>query len=307
MQPDVRMSGAATRYVIVSPVKDEERYVEHTLQSVVGQTLKPASWIIVDDGSRDSTPEIVRSYQRKHPFIRLVSSPTNGPRRPGSGVIHAFNLGYAALETSDYEFIVKLDCDLSFERDYFETLIGRFRRDERLGIASGVYSEVDQEGRAVLVKMPSYHAFGACKLLRRTCFEDIGGFVAARGWDTVDEIRAMSRGWKTTHFQDLETQHHKPEGSGIGALQTSRMHGEIFYATGGDPLFFVFKALQRLATQPYLIGGAALVAGYLGALLGRKPRLVTRAEARAYRTLLRQRLWSRDRRPAVLPLVQSGQ
>jgi poly-beta-1,6-N-acetyl-D-glucosamine synthase len=306
MQPDRHVPGAAARYVIVSPVKDEARYVERTLESVVHQTLKPVTWIIVDDGSHDSTPEIVRTYQRKHPFIRLVRSPTNGPRRPGSGVIHAFNLGYAALDTADYEFIVKLDCDLSFERDYFETLIERFGRDERLGIASGVYSEVDQQGRAVLVKMPSYHAFGACKVVRRACFEDIGGFVAARGWDTVDEIRAMSKGWKTTHFADLETRHHKLEGSGIGTLQTSRMHGEIFYATGGDPLFFVFKALQRLATQPYVMGGAALIAGYLGALLGRKPRLVTKAEARAYRTLLRQRLWSRDRRPAVLPLVQAG-
>ena len=48
------MSPSATpsrRYLIVSPVKDEVRHVERTLQSVTRQTTLPVRWIIVDDGS----------------------------------------------------------------------------------------------------------------------------------------------------------------------------------------------------------------------------------------------------------------
>ena len=278
------------RYVIISPVKDEECHVELTLRSVTRQTLKPVSWVIVNDGSKDGTAEIVHRYLGRHSFLRLVDSPNLNARKPGAAVIQAFNRGYESLGEELYDFIVKLDCDLSFEADYFEKLLGRFLADERLGIGSGVYLEMDEAGRWQQVWMPSYHAFGACKVLRRKCFEEIGGFIAAAGWDTVDEIRPWNRGWETRHFSDLKARHYRPEGSGIGFLRTSVMHGEIYYATGGDPLFFLFKLIHRMAAKPFLASGVALMWGYLRAVLKRKARLVTEVEARRYRRLLRQRL-----------------
>ena len=134
------------KYVIISPVKDEERYVEFTIKSVIGQTLKPELWVIVDDGSTDRTPEIVSRYLSSHPFIRMVSNPKAGFRQTGSAVIRAFSYGYEALGETDYEFIVKLDCDLSFGADHFEQLLEKFKGDERLGIASGVYFEQAKQG-----------------------------------------------------------------------------------------------------------------------------------------------------------------
>jgi GT2 family glycosyltransferase len=296
------MTAQPPRYVVISPVKDEERYVELTLRAMTQQTLLPVVWVIVDDGSRDATPEIVARHAAQHGFIRLVRRQNTGARKPGSPVIHAFNHGCTTLETMDYDFIVKLDCDLSFGQDYFEKLLRRFQDDPRLGIASGVYLEVDASGTWAAVKMPFYHAFGASKVLRRKCFEEIGGFPPAAGWDTVDEIRAMTRGWKTGHFEDLPARHHKREGTGIGLVRTSRMHGEIFYVTGGDPLFLLLKVLHRATTTPVLIGALALTLGYLGALAKRTPRLVTPKEARCYRRLLRRRLLGRAGSPALSPL-----
>ena len=283
------MREATPRYVLISPVKDEERYVELTLRSVTEQTMPPALWVIVDDGSTDRTAEIVRGYAEKYAYIRIVQHRKGGARRPGSPVIHAFNYGLAAMGPREYDYIVKLDCDLSFGPDYFEKLLSRFQADDRLGIASGVYLE-EARGSWAPVAMPGYHAFGACKVLRRECFEAIGGFPAAAGWDTVDEIRAISQGWTTRHFEDLPTRHHKREGTGIGPLRTSRMHGEIFYATGGDPVFLLFKIVHRLSAAPYVLNALALSAGYFGALLRRRPKLVTRIEAQCYRKLLRARL-----------------
>jgi glycosyltransferase involved in cell wall biosynthesis len=278
-------------YAIVSPVKDEERYVELTLRSVTAQTVPPQWWIIVDDGSTDRTGEIVREYAQRHSFITLLRRPRVGGRRPGAPVIHAFNHGLASLAQQQYDFIVKLDCDLSFQPDYFEKLLEHFAGDARLGIASGIYLEADKAGVWTPVAMPPYHAFGASKVLRRRCFDEIGGFVAAPGWDTVDEIRASAQGWTTTHFSELHVRHHKPEGTGIGRLKTSRMHGEIYYTTGGDPVFFLLKALRRLTAAPYVTNCLALTVGYLGAMIQRKPRLVSRREAQCYRRLLRQRLF----------------
>lgn len=284
------MAATPPQYIVISPVKDEERFIEFTLKSMVKQTLKPLLWIIVDDGSTDRSPQIARWYADRYGFIRLMSTVRTSDRQPGGAVVQAFNRGFRSIAAERYDFIVKFDCDLSFPPDYFEKLLAEFAVDDRLGIASGVYFEEEARGTWRPVKMPSYHAFGGSKVIRRECFEEIGGFVEARGWDTVDEIRAMSRGWTTRHFPYLQTRHHKPEGTGIGVLNTSRMHGEIYYRTGGDPLFFLFKTLRRLATPPRPMNALALVHGYIGAMLQRKSLLVTAPEARCYRALLRQRL-----------------
>src|SRR5690242_6338604 len=120
------------KYLVITPVKDEERYVERTLESMVNQTVKPACWIIVDDGSSDRTPEILERYRSTHPFIRVLTSPRGQPRQPGSAVIRAFNKGYEVAKKMDYDLIAKFDCDLSFEPDYFEKLIAHFAADPKL-------------------------------------------------------------------------------------------------------------------------------------------------------------------------------
>jgi biofilm PGA synthesis N-glycosyltransferase PgaC len=286
-------------YLVITPVKDEERYVEHTLRSMVSQTVKPVCWIIVDDGSSDRTPEIIERYQADHPFIRLVRNPRGQPRQPGSAVIRAFNRGYEVAKDLEYDLIVKLDCDLSFEPDYFEKLVGKFSAEPKLGIASGVYFEAPDGAQWNEVSMPSYHACGASKVMRRECFEQIGGFLPARGWDTVDEIRAMARGWRTGHFRELRMKHWKLEGSGIGPWRTNLMHGEIYYLTGGSKLFFLLKLLHRLRSRPFLIGGVALFWGYVRTMFKQKQRLVTDVEARCYRALLNGRITGRLK--ALLP------
>ena len=46
------------KYVIITPVKNEEKYIAHTIDSVCNQILKPEEWLIVDDGSEDETKKI---------------------------------------------------------------------------------------------------------------------------------------------------------------------------------------------------------------------------------------------------------
>ena len=281
------------RYLVISPAKDEERHVQRTLDSMIRQTSKPEAWIIVDDGSTDRTPQIVERYTSEFPFIRLIRNPRRAGRQPGSGVIGAFNAGYEQARHLDYEFIVKLDCDLSFETGYFEHLLARFAEEPRLGIASGAYFELEDGNQWKQVVMPAYHAAGACKVVRRECFEGIGGFIPARGWDTVDEIRAMAKGWRTCHFPELQIKHWRIEGSGIGSFRTNAMHGEIYYRTGGSRLFFLLKVLDRTMSRPFLIGGFALLWGYLKTMLQKEPLFVTESEARFYRELLNGRITRR--------------
>jgi glycosyltransferase involved in cell wall biosynthesis len=276
-------------YVVVSPVKDEEKHIERTLKSMVAQAKTPKMWIIVDDHSSDRTAEIVESYAHSHPFIKLVRSNGSRPRQTGIAEVLAFNRGFEALEGMTFDLLVKLDGDLSFDADYFQRLVAEFASDPSLGIASGSYME-KAGGEWREVKMPAYHAAGASKVVRRECFQGIGGFVSERGWDTADEIQAMARGWKTTHFPALKMKHWKPEGTGMGLIRTSFMHGEIYYRTRGGFLTFALKALKRLKERPVVVGALAMCFGYIRACIKQVPHLVTEQEGMGYRKLLRRRL-----------------
>jgi glycosyltransferase involved in cell wall biosynthesis len=285
-------------YLVISPVKDEEKYIERTLNSMVAQTHKPVAWFIVDDGSSDRSAEIVSAYARQHEFIRLVDNPRRGLRRTGIAEVLAFNAGLEQARTVDFDCIVKLDGDLSFDADYFERLIQEFSANPKLGIASGIYAE-DRGSGWCDVPMPAYHAAGASKVVRSECFDAIGGFIAERGWDTVDEIRAMARGWETMHIRELRMKHWKPEGSGMGMLHTCAMHGEIYRRTGGGLAFFLAKMLNRLRRPPIVLGSTAMACGYIRALITRRKPLVTPEEARCYRSLLNDRLSRRPRGSAA--------
>ena len=280
------------KYVLISPVKDEEKYVEATLRTVAAQTVQPHKWVIVDDGSSDSTPEIVARYAQRFDWIQVLRREKGLPRQPGAAVIQAFAAGFELVQHETFDFVVKLDCDVELPATYFEELIARFADDSALGIASGLYLEKENE-QWQLIPMPPYHAVGACKMMRTACFRDIGGFVKSRGWDTVDEIKAQVLGWKTRHFEDLQFRHLKQEGSGIGSLATAVMHGEVYYLTGGGLLFFFLKILHRMASKrPFVTGGLALLWGYLKSMLTGKQRLVSAKEARFYARLLNRRMWS---------------
>lgn len=284
------MAKNGTDYILISPVRDEEQYIEQTISSVINQTIKPSRWIIVNDGSSDRTPEIIDSYRKRFDWIEILRIKRDTARQPGSPVVNAFNRGYDLVKDSEFDFVVKLDCDLRFASDYFEKLLQEFEKDPRLGIGSGIYFEDHGKGWTP-VKMPLYHTAGACKFMRKECFNQIDGFVVAKGWDTIDEIRAQMRGWRTRHFEDLAMYHLKNEGSGIGLLKTNAMHGEIFYLTGGSKFFFIMKVLHRIVTgRPVLIGGIMLLYGYLKPLIQKRKRLVSDGEAKFYSNLLNSRL-----------------
>lgn len=283
------------RYVVITPVKDEGKYIASTLASVIAQTVRPAQWIIVDDGSTDDTSVIIREHSNGLEWIKLVINRSDSVRNTGVAEVLAFNIGLQHVDTTDYDFIVKLDGDLRFEPNYFEKILGRLTRDKDIGIASGVYLE--NEGDIwKIVEMPDYHAAGASKIVRKACFDQIEGFITEAGWDTVDEIRARYRGWRTAHFKDIPFFHLKSEGMGMGYKKTNLMHGEIYHRVGGGKLFFIFKVLDRiLFGKPLVRAGAYMLLGYLQSLISAKPLLLNKEEARIYRYLLNERVRKRVR------------
>src|SRR5204862_8108958 len=127
----IGMNVLETKYVVITPVRDEEAHVASTIESMVRQTIRPLEWIIVDDGSSDRTPQILDEYAGRYPWIHVLHRGNRGFRKSGGGVVEAFNDGLRSIEQRDWEFVVKLDGDLAFEPDYFQKCFRMFEKEPK--------------------------------------------------------------------------------------------------------------------------------------------------------------------------------
>lgn len=264
------------KYVVITPVRDEAQHISNTLNCMLRQTILPAEWIIVNDGSTDNTGSIIDEYAARYSWIRGVHRQNRGFRKPGGGVVEAFNEGYETLNTSDWDFIVKFDGDLSFEPDYFERCFRNFDDNPKLGVGGGVICYVVDNVKK-FEEGPAFHVRGATKIYRRDCWEAIGGFWPAPGWDTIDEVKANSLGWSTLSFGDLHLIHHRHTGTADGFWQGLVKYGRANYICGYHPLFMLSKCIVRLVRKPYIIGSIGLMYGFVFAYLTRVPQVDDRA------------------------------
>lgn len=277
-------------YVIVTPVRNEEKYIEKTLKAVIDQTVTPMQWIIVNDGSSDRTREIVEEYARAHDWITLVNMSDRGFSAVGKGVVESFNAGVRNIKRpEDWEFIAKLDGDLSMNETYFEGLIRGFRDNEKLGIAGGTCF-CEEKNTLHEEKTPTFHPIAAARLYRRSCFEEIGGLSSCNAWDTIDLLRARTRGWETRRFKDSHIIHYRIMSSRQGLWEGKKRTGRNLYLTGYSVLFLLARSAYRLFKKPYVIESAGVVCGYFTAMLKNEPLAVTPEEKAFLRREQRQRL-----------------
>lgn len=275
-QPSIVMAKIPS-YVIITPARNEAQFIELTLKSVVAQTIPPLRWVIVSDGSTDGTDEIVEKYTSGHPWIELLRMPERQERN-FAGKVHAFNAGYARVKDLDYEVVVSLDADISFDANYFSLLLGRLSADSTLGLVGTPFQEVS--GQTYDYRFVSIeHVSGACQVFRRECFETIGGYRPVKGGsiDHIAVISARMHGWKTRTFTEKVCLHHREMGTAQRSVLTSRFKlGIKDYAVGNHPLWELFRTARQITIPPLAFGGLALGTGYFWALLRRMERPVSR-------------------------------
>jgi biofilm PGA synthesis N-glycosyltransferase PgaC len=284
---------AGSKYVVITPVRDEESYLAKTIESMARQTVLPAEWIIVNDGSNDRTAEIIDAASAQYPWIRGVHRGDRGYRKWGAGIIEAFYAGFEQLTCQDWALMSKLDGDLSFDPQYFEKAICKFNDNPKIGIGGGVLYHY-KNGRRILERHPMFHVRGGVKIYRRECWEAIGGLWVGPGSDTVDEVKANKLGWVTRSFPDLQLIHHRPTGASWGQWGGMVKDGRIDYVYGSHPAFLLAKAIARLVRRPYLLQSAALVFGYMSAYLEKIPRVDDTALIQYLRTQQVNKLLGRE-------------
>jgi len=262
-------------YVLMTAAHNEEAFIEGTIQSVLSQTRLPRRWVIVSDNSDDRTDEIVESYARQHDFMRLLRVVREPGRSFGSKVI-ALRKGSKLLEDVDYEFIGNIDADLSLGPCYFEGLISHFRRDPSMGVVGGfVYEESGGEYRS-LRRNDVRDVCHAAQLVRRECYEEIGGYTVLKygGEDWYAQTKARMLGWQVEALPSLKIYHHRRTGGSSTPIKNAFRLGKLDYSFGSDPIFETGKCLRRVTDRPYLGIALARFAGFIWSYVVTEPRAV---------------------------------
>jgi hypothetical protein len=273
---DVDQNGSPPSYVLITPARNEEAFIEKTIESVIHQTVPPLKWVIVDDGSTDRTPEIISRYLGQHPWIEMVQMPQRRDRSFAAKV-QAFSAGYERLRGLQYAIIGNLDGDISFDKDHFEFLAGKFTEDLTLGVAGTIFREEGYSSDRDSFE-GCKHVAGGCQMFRKQCWEQVGGYIPHRagGIDWIAVTTARMMGWKTESFRERWFFHYRRLGTSERSVLSSLFsYGEKDYYLGGHPVWQLFRVTYRAAKQPFIIGGLALGLGYCCAFLRRAPRSVS--------------------------------
>lgn len=264
------------RYLLVSPCRDEAKYLRRTLDSVAAQSVLPALWIIVDDGSTDETQVILEEYAERLPYLRVIRRADRGHRRVGPGVIEAFYAGLDTVKLEDFDYVCKLDMDLDLPAGYFELLIERMESDPRVGTTSGKPWFIHPRTGALVPEVCGDEmSVGMTKFYRVACFEEIGGFVRQVMWDGIDCHRVRMLGWIAESLNDerLRFVHLRPMASSEKGILTGRLRmGFGQYFMGTSPLYYLAVTIFRLPTYPVILGSLAMIWGYARSWLKGLPR-----------------------------------
>jgi glycosyltransferase involved in cell wall biosynthesis len=263
------------KYVLITSAHNEAELIGNTIQSVLDQQIRPAEWIIVDDGSSDNTSEIVKIFLANNHFIKLIYKKPD-PERDFSSKVSAIHLAISKLTCSDYNYIGILDADITFNSSYYASVISKFGNNKKLGIVGGMIYDI-VNGKTIPLYLHPNITRGAVQFFKRECFEEIGGILPLKygGEDSAACYSARLKGWEVENFKDLLGYHHRLAGTADRSIFKARIReGFVEYHLGYHPLFEFVKGIRRFKEQPVITGSLFRFFGFWWANLKREKRLI---------------------------------
>ncbi|KON29268.1 hypothetical protein AC482_06965 [miscellaneous Crenarchaeota group-15 archaeon DG-45] len=254
------------RYVAVTACKNEETTIGNCVRSVLGQTIKPAAYVVIDDGSTDGTPWILEAFK---PRIEVISLEAGRAKTRGNHLRNLFLLavGYASELMPDWSILLSVDADEVLFPDYVESLIRRMEDDPRLGMTSGIPISRTVGGYRKIHRA-SNNVWNGARLYRRACWEDIKEIPSIQGWDMWVQFEANRLGWRTRPFDGVNFLEERAWGG--ASLMFWIRRGFTRRLLGYSWLTHLLTCVTAVAQRPYIVGAVAFFLSYLLYGLGRR-------------------------------------
>lgn len=160
---------------VIVPVYNLEKYLVRCIESIIGQTYKNLEIILIDDGSTDTSGQIIDEFKKKDNRIKVI-------HKENGGESSARNTG---LRMATGEYIAFCDCDDWMDLDMYETLAWELNQENIDMVASGWYKETDSSSQEIRNALPvNSQVFGRDELLKYLYMRDsYRGF--AYMWDKL--------------------------------------------------------------------------------------------------------------------------
>jgi len=248
------------KYVIVTPARNEEFMLPDLAQDIINQSIKPLFWVIVDDQSIDDTWQIIKDYEKHFLWIRGIQIKANRENEYAheryaevvrKGIKHALFLRdekYLSI------YLAIVDADIRLESRYFEKLFTAFRKDPRLGVASGVLYE-----KAVSKKQIDSADPRGALLFRAECYKTIGGFLGHE----ISLRKARRKKWNVQTFLSIKAIHQRNSGSQQNYWFSL---GKYSYFIDYHPMSVILSGFHFIL-KGFFKKGVTYIAGYLQSII----------------------------------------
>jgi glycosyltransferase involved in cell wall biosynthesis len=241
-------------YTVVIPCKDGETTIEQTLQSLFSQSIPASEIIVVDDASKDRTPQILK----KHAKVYSIRLEHNLPRS-WARVPRLINLALDQISKPVGYIMISGD-DCIFPATYVQRLLEEFDRNPRLLICSGSHMKQKIVGQAA--------PHGAGRVFRFSFLKGILPFPVTIGWESWVLFKALERGGTTARVATVSFDHLKPYSS--GSIWT---FGHSMYELGYPFLFVLGRFAKNVLFEPHKLQQFHMLRGYLQYKITGRPRL----------------------------------
>lgn len=272
---------SSRKVLVVIPCKNEEDSVETTLRSLLKQEKCTLEVLLVDDGSTDATAEIVQRLAAHHDNLDYASTAFNKQRESGAGIAKVVQYGLSTVELNKFDYIAKYDADLEFPQGYMDACLQEFERDEKLGLVGGNCSVQKSDGTWIPEKVTNDdHVRGALKMYRIQAFKDIGGIVAATGWDTIDEHKLRFKKWTFRSIPGLYVKQFRETNAATDPKKMGRKIGLSLYNMRYNWLVVLVSIAKRAFVGNSKLPFLAMMRGYVSGYINKKPRFLTKEESK---------------------------
>lgn len=272
-------------YILITPAKNEEKYLPKLIHSIVSQNVKPSAWFIIDDGSSDSTNDIVKNASSMYDWIhgiRLDSKSSYDIEEHYSQVCRdGFSKAIQYCENNHipFEFVALSDADMKYPEEYFYDLIKILADNPKYGIVSGkvqIMDDVDKIHSEYKVLPGSDHPMGTGRVWKFECFKDTDGYMITKSPDTVSNAYAMLKGWEIKQFDNFYCYQLRATGNKMSFWNGYYSKGRRAYYVGTNPLTIMNVIIDMIfISRQYksMMKSAAYFIGYMNSLIKREPQL----------------------------------
>jgi len=280
--------------IVVTPCKNEAHNLPRLIESMLSQTMKPVLWVIIDDSSTDGTFEIISDAEKKYNWVKGIRvGAISNKRDRGIHLANVIKRGfdfavkYSMENGIKFDYLSNVDGDIVLEPAFFEKVVGEFKNDPRLGVASGITRYIF-DGTIVDETGDENEPPGGHMVIRRECYEECNGIPLSYAVDSVLKAKARLNGWKTKKFNAIAIEE-RPVHSAEGYWKGYAEKGEAAYYLNLSPLHIMFNTMHYLFKRPYYIG-ISYFARYFDCLIRKNGRIEDEELRRYFRNKWKDKL-----------------